>query len=211
MQLVIGNKNYSSWSLRPWLGLKVAGIEFEEILLPLYEENARSKRLVYSPSGKVPLLADGTLRIWDSLAIAEYLAEKYPEKQLWPKTIEARAMARSVCAEMHGGFANLRNMLNMDIRARLQAEITPEAQAEIDRIIAIWTECRDRFGSGGPFLFGNFSWADAFYAPVATRFVTYGIPLSGVAQAYVDTILALPAMQEWIAAAKVEPWTQPKK
>lgn len=211
MQLVIGNKNYSSWSLRPWLGLKVAGIEFEEILLPLYEENARSKRLAYSPSGKIPLLADGTLRIWDSLAIAEYLAEKYPEKQLWPQNIEARAAARSVCAEMHAGFATLRSVLNMDIRARLQVEITPEVQAEIDRIIEIWEYCRSRFGAGGPFLFGNFTWADAFYAPVAARFATYSIALPPAAQAYADTILALPAMQEWIAAAQAEPWTQPKK
>lgn len=210
MQLIIGNKNYSSWSLRPWLGLKLAGIEFEEILIPLYEPDTRSQRLAFSPTGKVPLLVDGELRVWDSLAIAEYLAEKFPEKQLWPQDIAARATARSICAEMHSGFTALRNVLNMDIRVRLQADITPEVEADIERIIAIWTECRARFGAAGPFLFGQFSWADAFYAPVATRFVTYSISLPPVAQAYVETILALPAMQEWIAAAHAEPWTNHK-
>ncbi len=210
MQLVIGNKNFSSWSLRPWLGLKVAGIEFEEILLPLYEPDARSQRLAFSPTGKVPLLIDGELRVWDSLSIAEYLAEQFPEKQLWPQDVAARAFARSICAEMHAGFSAVRNALGMDIRARLQAEITPEVQADIERIVALWTECRSRFGTGGPFLFGRFSWADAFYAPVVTRCVTYSIPLPPVAQAYVDTILALPAMQEWIAAAQIETWSYKK-
>ena len=210
MQLIIGNKNFSSWSLRPWLGFKVAGIEFEEILLPLYEPDARSQRLIYSPTGKVPLLVDGELHIWDSLAIAEYLAEKYPEKSLWPQAIAARATARSICAEMHAGFSAMRNMLNMDIRERLQADLTPEVQADIDRVLAIWSDCRERFGANGPFLFGQFSWADAFYAPVVTRFTTYGIALPSEAQRYVDTILALPAMQEWIAAAQIETWSYKK-
>ncbi|MBS1155861.1 MAG: Glutathione S-transferase [Proteobacteria bacterium] len=210
MQLVIGNKNYSSWSLRPWLGLKVADIPFEETLLPLYEPDARSQRLAFSPTGKVPLLVDGELRVWDSLAIAEYVAEKFPDRGLWPADVAARATARSICAEMHSGFAALRDILNMDIRASLQVGLTPEAQADIERIIAIWTECRARFGADGPFLFGRFSWADAFYAPVVTRFVTYKIPLPPVAQAYAETILALPAMQEWITAAHAEPWTNHK-
>ncbi len=210
MQLVIGNKNFSSWSLRPWLGLKVAGIEFEEILLPLYEPDARSQRLAFSPTGKVPLLIDGDLRVWDSLAIAEYVAEKFPDRGLWPSDVAARAMARSICAEMHAGFSAVRNALGMDIRARLQVEITPEVQAEIGRIVALWIECRSRFGAGGPFLFGQFSWADAFYAPVVTRFVTYSIPLPPVAQAYADTILTLPALQEWTAAAQIETWSYKK-
>lgn len=210
MQLVIGNKNYSSWSLRPWLGLKVADIPFEETLLPLYEPNARSQRLVFSPTGKVPLLIDGDLRVWDSLAIAEYLAEKFPDKHLWPQAIAARAMARSICAEMHSGFTALRNVLNMDIRVQLKTDITADVQADIDRIVAIWTECRTHFGATGPFLFGQFTWADAYYAPVVTRFVTYSTPLPPVAKTYVETILALPAMQEWIAAAHAEPWTNHK-
>lgn len=207
MQLIIGNKNYSSWSLRPWLGLKVAGIPFEETVLNLYEPEARSKRLAYSPTGKVPLLIDGGIKVWDSLAIAEYVAETFPDKPLWPQDAAARAQARSICAEMHSGFTSLRSELSMDVRARLKAEVSPQAQADIDRIVALWSDCRGRFGSGGPFLFGQFSWADAFYAPVVTRFATYAVALPPVAQAYVETILALPAMQDWIAAAKAEPWT----
>lgn len=207
MQLIIGNKNYSSWSLRPWLGLKVAGIPFEETVLNLYEPDARSKRLAYSPTGKVPFLIDGEIKVWDSMAIAEYVAEKFPEKQLWPQDVAARAIARSISAEMHSGFSALRNECGMDIRTRIKKEITPDVQADIDRIVGLWSDCRARFGAGGPFLFGQFSWADAFYAPVVTRFATYAVALPPVAQAYVETILALPAMQDWIAAAKAEPWT----
>lgn len=207
MQLVIGNKNYSSWSLRPWLGLKVADIAFEEILLNLYEPDALSKRLAYSPTGKVPFLIDGAIKVWDSLAISEYVAEKFPEKQLWPREVEARAWARSISAEMHAGFASLRGSLDMDIRARQKVDITSQVQADIDRIVSIWTDCRTRFGTGGSFLFGEFSWGDAFYAPVVMRFVTYGIALPSVAQAYADTILSLPALQDWIATAQTEPWS----
>ncbi|SFN93304.1 glutathione S-transferase [Formivibrio citricus] len=207
MQLIIGNKNYSSWSLRPWLGLKVAGISFEETVLNLYEPEARSKRLAYSPTGKVPLLIDGEIKVWDSLAIAEYVAEKFPEKQLWPQDVAARALARSICAEMHSGFTSLRSELSMDVRASLKAEISPQAQADIDRIVSIWTECRNRFTVAGPFLFGQLTWADAFYAPIASRFATYDVALPSVAQAYIETVLALPEMQEWVAAAKSEPWT----
>lgn len=205
MQLVIGNKNYSSWSLRPWLGLKVAGIPFDEVLLPLYEEESVARRLAFSPTGKVPLLVDGALKVWDSLAIAEYLAEKYPEQGLWPEDVKARAIARAICAEIHSEFSALRAVCSMDIRARKQVEITPAAQADIDRIIALWGECRSRFGEGGPYLFGRFTWADAYCAPIVTRCITYGIPLPRQAQTYVDTILALPAMQEWIVAANNEP------
>lgn len=207
MQLVIGNKNYSSWSLRPWLGLKVAGVPFDEILLPLYEPEGKARRLAFSPTGKVPLLVDGSLKVWDSLAIAEYVAEKFPDCGLWPVDVTARSIARSACAEMHSGFSALRNVCGMDIRARKTVEITAEVQADIDRIVALWGDCRARFGQSGPFLFGAFTWADAYFAPVVMRFLTYGIPLSRQAQEYVDTIVALPAMQEWIAAAKDEPWT----
>lgn len=207
MQLVIGNKNYSSWSLRPWLGLKVAGIAFEEILLPLYEPEGKARRLAFSPTGKVPLLVDGALKVWDSLAIAEYVAEKFPEKQLWPQDVVARAIARSICAEMHSGFTALRTGCGMDIRRKIEVEITPEIQADVDRIVGLWADCRARFGAGGPFLFGKFSWADAYYAPVVTRFVTYGIAVPSAVQTYMDTLWGLPAMQEWIASAKTEPWT----
>ena len=173
MQLVIGNKNYSSWSLRPWLGLKVAGIEFEEILLPLYEENARSKRLVYSPSGKVPLLADGTLRIWDSLAIAEYLAEQFPARKMWPADREARAIARAVSAEMHSGFQALRSQLPMNMhRDRPAIAYNADAQRDIDRIQEIWRDCRARFGGAGHYLFGAPTIADAMFAPVVSRFAS---------------------------------------
>ncbi|TJZ78981.1 glutathione S-transferase family protein [Chitiniphilus eburneus] len=206
MQLVIGNKNYSSWSLRPWLGMKVAGIAFEEILIPLYQSGSKAEILRHSPNGKVPALQDGDLLVWDTLAIAEYLAEKFPDRHLWPQDPAARAIARSVCAEMHSGFTTLRSTCNMDIRASKPVTMTPDLQSDVDRIVAIWTDCRTRFGNGGAFLFDKFSWADAFYAPVVTRFVTYGIAVPGDARRYMDTVLALPPMQEWIAAGKAEPW-----
>ncbi|UXY15110.1 glutathione S-transferase family protein [Chitiniphilus purpureus] len=206
MQLVIGNKNYSSWSLRPWLGLKMAGIAFEEILIPLYQEGSKAEMLKYSPTGRVPALLDGELAVWDSLAIAEYIAEKFPDRQLWPQDAAARAVARSVCAEMHSGFQALRTLCSMDIRARRQVGLTPEVAADIERIVAIWTDCRNRFAGGAPFLFGRFSWADAFYAPVVLRFVTYGITVPDDAQRYMETVLALPPVQEWIEAGRAEPW-----
>ncbi|GAA5784255.1 glutathione S-transferase family protein [Chitiniphilus shinanonensis] len=206
MQLVIGNKNYSSWSLRPWLGMKVAGIAFEEILIPLYQAGSKAEILRHSPNGKVPALKDGDLLVWDTLAIAEYIAEKFPDRHLWPQDMAARAVARSVCAEMHSGFTTLRSQCPMDIRASKQATPSPDLQNDVDRIVAIWTDCRARFGNGGAFLFDKFSWADAFFAPVVTRFVTYGLAVPGDARRYMDTILALPAMQEWIAAGRAEPW-----
>lgn len=204
MQLVIGNKNYSSWSLRPWLGMKVLGIPFDEVFIPLRLPESRENILKYSPSGKVPTLVDGDLVVWESLAIAEYLAESYPA--LWPLDANARAIARSVCAEMHAGFPHLRSVCSMDIRSSKTIEITPELQQEIDRILTIWQECRERFGSGGSYLFGEFSWADAFFAPVVTRFVTYGVVVPGFARSYMQLILDLPAMQEWASAAKAEVW-----
>ncbi len=205
LTLVIGNKNYSSWSLRPWLLLKQAGIPFTEIRIPLYVGDWRERVLKHSPSGKVPVLEHGPVKVWDSLAICEYLAEQFPEKQLWPADAAARAEARSVSAEMHSGFQALRQNMFMNIRRRLPARgRTPEVAADIGRITAMWNGCRRRYAAGGPFLFGRFSIADAMYAPVALRFQTYEVPVDGAAGEYLRTLLALPALQEWIAAAHAE-------
>lgn len=201
LTLVIGNKNYSSWSLRPWLLLKQAAILFKEIRLALGSDDLSK----YSPSGLVPALKHGSVTIWDSLAIAEYLAEQFPEKELWPRDAEARAMARSVSAEMHSGFTHLRTHMNMNCRSHFPGKgMTPEVARDIQRIQQIWQDCRSRFGKDGEFLFGKFSIADAMYAPVTFRFVTYAVPLSAIARDYVDTLQGLPAMQEWLAAAKAE-------
>lgn len=208
--LVIGNKAYSSWSLRPWLLMKQAGIGFEEIRLSLYAEGARHKLLQHSPTGKVPVLKDGDLTVWDSLAICEYIAERHPEKQLWPAQSGARARARSISAEMHSGFANLRNQMPMNVRREISdGARTPEVAAEVARIEAIWNECRSRHGADGPFLFGAFSIADAMYAPVASRFRSYGVALASVGTQYVAAIHALPAMREWVAGAHAEAEVNP--
>lgn len=202
MTLVIGTKRFSSWSLRPWLAAKMAGAEFDEVLIALRQPETKAEILKHSPSGKVPCLIHGGLAVWDSLAICEYLAELHPT--LWPEGREARAVARSVSAEMHSGFPNLRNVCSMDIGAVTPlAEVPPEVQAEVDRIQALWTDCRARFGAkaGGPFLFGRFSVADAMYAPVVSRFTTFAIKMDSVSQAYCDAIWSLPAMQEWKQAA----------
>ncbi len=205
--LVIGNKNYSSWSLRPWLLMTQFKIPFKEVLIPLYEGDYKKKILAYSPSGKVPYLRHGKVSIWDSLAIAEYLAETFPKKNLWPKDKKARAWARSVSAEMHSGFMSLRKNCPMDVRAsRPQEEFSLEVKADIDRIVKIWEGCRKQFSSSGPFLFGKFSIADAMFAPVVWRFETYGVELKGMALQYYQQILALPAMQSWKEAALAEPW-----
>ena len=209
--LVIGNKAYSSWSLRPWLLMKQAGIGFEEIRLSLYEDGAKQKILQYSATGKVPVLTDGDLTIWDSLAICEYLAEKHPEKQLWPADVAARAHARAISAEMHSGFTHLRTRMPMNVRREIPGRpTTPEVVAEIARIETIWNHCRSRFGAGGLFLFGAFSIADAMYAPVASRLRTYGVTVAGEAAQYVASIHALPAMQEWIAGARAETEVNPQ-
>ena len=207
--LVIGNKNYSSWSLRPWLAMKVAGIPFAEHRIPLYGPGSKDQILVYSPAGKVPCLADGDLRVWDSLSICEYLAEKHPG--LWPQDPAARALARSVSAEMHSGFANLRAKMSMNIRKRYPGlGRTPESLADVARIVSLWSDCRARYGKGGPFLFGAFSIADAMYAPVVLRFRTYEVELPADCRAYSDAVLALPAMQDWIAAAMAETESLPQ-
>jgi glutathione S-transferase len=200
--LVIGNKNYSSWSLRAWLAMKVLELPFEERRIALYVPGARERILQYSPSGKVPCLVDGPLRVWESLAILEYLAETHP---LWPAAPAARAVARSICAEMHAGFANLRQHMSMNLRKRHPGKgRTPEVLREIERIVAMWSDARARFGGAGGYLFGRFSAADCMYAPVVLRFRTYDVDLPSDCRAYCDAMLALPAMQEWIAAAEAE-------
>ncbi len=205
LTLVIGNKNYSSWSLRPWLVLRHLGIAFEEVRIPLYRPDSVGALAVWSPSGKVPVLHDGDLRVWDSLAICEYLAERFPDQRLWPEDRAARAVARSVVSEMHAGFTGLRHAMSMNIRSRYPGKgRTPECLKDIERILAIWVDCRSRFGAGGAFLFGRFGIADAMYAPVVLRFRTYGVPLEGVAQDYADAVLALPALQAWVTDALAE-------
>jgi glutathione S-transferase len=200
--IYLGNKNYSSWSLRPWLALKQTGAAFDEEVIPLDEPTTRSTILRYSPSGRVPALKHNELTVWDGLAICEYLAETFPEAKLWPDDKAARAVARSVCAEMHSGFAALREHLPMNMRSSFPNRgVTPEVQADVNRIAAIWRDCRKRFGEGGPFLFGAFTNADAMYAPVVSRFRTY----KEIAQEYADAVWALPALQEWLTAARNEP------
>jgi glutathione S-transferase len=202
--LHIGEKNYSSWSLRPWLVLRQAAIPFEERTVSLREDAGKAARFARLPAGRVPVLEDGEVRVWDSLAIAEYLAERHPG--LWPADPRARAWARSVSAEMHAGFGALRSGMSMDVRARRpQRRRTPEVLADVARIERIWTETRARFGAGGPMLFGSFTIADAFYAPVAFRFRTYGVEPAGEAGAYARALLALPGMREWEAAGRDDP------
>jgi glutathione S-transferase len=203
--LVIGTRRWSSWSLRPWLALKAAGVTFDEIVIPLRRPDTQARIVEYSPSGKLPFLRDGEVNVWDSLAICEYVAEMLPGADLWPKDREARAVARSIAAEMHSGFPALREHLSMDVtRTIALPDIPAPAQADIARVQRIWTGCRSRFGTGGAFLFGAFTIADAMYAPVATRFHTYGVALDPACRAYVDAIYALPAMKEWITAAHKE-------
>lgn len=203
LTLVIGTKRTSSWSLRPWLALKSAGIPFEEVVIGLRRPDTRANILRHSPSGKVPLLKDGALLVWDSLAICEYLAERFPETHLWPDDREARAVARSVSAEMHGGFMPLRNALSMDMKLTVPPAAPPLDVAEnIARIGELWSDCRRRFGKGGPFLFGAFTIADAMYAPVVSRFRSYGVTTDAVGTAYRAAVEALPAWKEWSAAAQ---------
>jgi glutathione S-transferase len=207
--LFIGSKNTSSWSLRPWLAMKMAKLAFEEVLIPLRRPETKAAIKSHSPSGKVPALIidenGGVQTVWDSLAISETLAERHPEALLWPEDAAARAEARSIAAEMHSGFPNLRNVLSMEIAARHPTpQLDDAVQADIARVIAIWESALLRFGKDGGFLFGPFTIADAFYAPVATRFETYGIHLPAVAQAYTQRVLALAPMREWESAAKAE-------
>lgn len=201
LTLITGNKNYSSWSLRPWLVLRHCGIEFDEIRIALYRDDSAAKLAQWSPSGLVPALRHGDFALWDSLAIVEYINELYPQYQLWPADIRARALARAVSAEMHAGFSALRQNMPMNCRGSFPGKgMTPDVHKDIERICTLWRQCRHTYGASGHFLFGSFTIADAMYAPVALRFKTYGVKLDDVCQRYADTVLALPAMQEWIQA-----------
>ncbi|MEM9539251.1 MAG: glutathione S-transferase family protein [Cyanobacteria bacterium P01_E01_bin.42] len=202
--LIIGNKNYSSWSLRPWLAMKQAGLEFAEIRIPLDTPDTHREIRRYSPSGRVPVLLHDKIAIWESWAICEYIVENFAP-QLLPSDREARAIARAVSLEMHAGFQALRQNMPMDCRSRFPGEgMNPNVRADITRIQEIWRECRHKFAEEGPFLFGKFSLADAMFAPVVSRFVTYDVLLTDVEQTYATTIWQLPAMQEWLDAASGE-------
>jgi len=206
LKLVIGNKNYSSWSMRPWLALRANSIAFDEVFIPLYTGDADKQRILnFTHSGKVPALIDGDVTIWDSLAIIEYLAERFPEKRFWPDERAARAHARSISAEMHSGFAALREECGMNLHRPVGAvALSNDARANIARVQEIWLECRARYRAQGPFLFGKFGGADAMFAPVVHRFRTYAIPVEPEVQAYMDTMMALPAFQEWTRAGLAE-------
>lgn len=213
MQLVIGNKNYSSWSFRPWIAMKALGIPFEEILIPfgspLGNPEFKQRVAAYTPAGLVPALIDGDVHVWETLAIMEYLAEKFPEKQLWPADAKARAAARAIASEMHAGFSALRGECPMNIRRPIKPrDIPAAAQANVKRIEEIWSGCRAKYG--GPFLFGRFGAADAMYAPVVARLNTYGIKVGGEALGYMEAMMALPAWAEWRAGALKETWIVPE-
>lgn len=206
--IVIGNKNYSSWSLRGWLALRVTGVEFDEVHVLLRRPTTRAAILAHSPGAKVPVLHHGDTTVWESMAICEYLAEQFPEAKLWPDDAAARTHARIVSAEMHGGFGDMRGDMPMNCRAHYPGRgLTQAAMTDIARIDALWCDCRMRFGAGGDFLFGGFTIADVMFAPVASRFVTYEPALSPTAKAYVDAMNAHPAMVEWVAASRDEPDT----
>ena len=206
LRLIIGNKNYSSWSLRPWLAMKVAGLDFDEEIIPLYEANTKSKLLACSPVGTVPVLRDGELTVSDSFAILEYIAEKYPEARLLPESLADRAKLRSICCEMHSGFFPMRGTLHMNMRKKIHLTIPEDVQANVDRIKSLWRTCRSENKSKGPFLFGHFTIADAMYAPVVSRFKTYGIELDDICTEYSRTILNLPEMKAWYQDALQETW-----
>ncbi len=208
--LIIGNRNYSSWSLRAWLALEATGQVFDEVMVPLGQEDTEEAILRWSPTAKVPAYRDGDLIVWDSLAICEYLAERYPAAHLWPEEPHARAAARSVVAEMHSGFIALRKHMPMNLRASYPPEELESGVTEdINRMIFVWESCRKNFGGGGDLLFGDFSVADAFFAPIVSRFLTYGVAPTGTAGDYMEAVWSLPAMQQWAEAARAEPWSHP--
>ena len=210
LRLIIGNKNYSSWSLRPWFAMTVTGIPFEEEVVPMDTPEFRTRVHGVSPTGRVPVLIDGDVVVWESLAILEYLNDTFPQANLWPQNATARAHARAMANEMHAGFAPLRRACPMNLwRPVTTPALTPEVRANVARIDAMWSDCRARFGTGGPFLFGAFSAADAMYAPVAARFRTYGIEVGPAARRYMDAIFDLPAWRTWHEAAVKEPWVLP--
>jgi glutathione S-transferase len=210
LKLIIGNKAYSSWSLRGWLAVKQSGLPFEEITVPMFDEewDKRTQGDEFAPSGgKVPILWDDSIFVWDSLAIVEWLADKTSRDRYWPKDDAARGMARSMAAEMHSSYANLRRELGMNVRKQFPPRELPDpVHAEIIRILQLWAEARARHGSGGPYLFGNFGAVDIMFAPIVTRFVTYSVPVPRFAATYMEAILGHPWMREWIEAAQEEPW-----
>ncbi len=211
LKLVIGNQNYSSWSMRPWIAMKVLGIPFDAEVISLNAPDFKSRVSKLSGTGKVPVLVDGEVKVWESLAILDYSAEKFPAAKFWPTDPLARAHARVIAAEMHAGFLPLRRACPMNFwRPVKKLELVPEAAANVARIDAMWTDCRTRFVGNGPFLFGAFGAADAMYAPVVSRFHTYAVDVGATARAYMAAVMALPAWAEWHAAAVKEPWVLPE-
>jgi glutathione S-transferase len=207
LTLVIGNQNYSSWSFRPWIAMKAAGIEFEHKVISLTDPSFKSELLRVSAAGKVPVLINGVLQVWESLAILEYLAERFPNGHLWPADSNARAHARAISSEMHAGFLPLRRHCPMNFWRSVNKRDMPEdVAANVRRIDEMWSDCRSRFAAKGPFLFGRFSAADAMYAPVVSRFHTYAVEVGAEARAYMETMRSLPAWEEWERAARAEPW-----
>ena len=212
MKLIIGNKNYSSWSFRGWLAAKQSGLHFEEIIVPLFGEEWQQRKLsedsgMMPSHGRVPILWDGDNVVWDSLAILEYLSDKVGRDRFWPKDESARGMARSMVAEMHSSFPALRRELPMNVRRRVGLDsVSEETKQDIVRVLSLWAEARSRHGSGGPFLFGTYGAADIFYAPLVSRFTTYGIAVPGFAQVYMEAMWEHEWTQEWIAAAENEEW-----
>jgi glutathione S-transferase len=205
--LVVGNKLYSSWSMRPWILMRHFGIPFTEVFIRLRQPDTREKALKYSPTGLVPAFVQGPIHAWESIAIMETVADLHPELAIWPKDPVARSHARSMAAEMHAGFSDLRANCSMNLGKRFAAKDRgAKVQADVDRIVAMWTDARARFGKGGPFLFGQFTAVDAMYAPVVSRLETYSFPVPQVVRAYMDAVLATPAYQEWTRAALEEPW-----
>ena len=208
--IYVGNKNYSSWSLRAWLMLRRTRQDFDEVVIPLREKESQEEMVRYSPSGKVPVLHHKGIVVWDSLAIGEFLDETYPKARLWPRDHAQRAHARSISTEMHSGFPDLRRTMPMNMRSSFPGhEIAAEAHADINRITAIWRDCRMRYGSEGDFFFGAFTIADAMFAPVVSRFKTYGVSLDDTIRTYADAIWNLPELQQWYEAARNEPWIIP--
>ena len=207
LHLIIANKAYSSWSMRPWVAMKAQGLNFRETVICLDQPDTQTKIKAYSAAGKVPVLQHGDITVWDSLAILEYLADTFADRPWWPRDPQARAAARAISAEMHSGFRDMRIAMPMNVRkAGLEVARTETIDNDIARITTIWRECRAKFGAGGPFLFGAFCNADAMYAPVVTRFKTYGVELDAVSRAYSDAVLNHPVMREWYLSAADEPW-----
>ena len=207
LHLVIGNKNYSSWSFRPWLAMKVADLAFDETVISLEAADFKTRVMELGGSGRVPVLIDGDVRVWESLAILEYLAEKFPAARLWPESVAARAHARAIASEMHAGFAALRRHLPMNVARPVKFRALDAGAAKgVARIDAIWRQCRAKFGRGGVFLFGAFGAADAMFAPVVWRFHTYAVEVGATASDYMRAMMALPAWNEWRDAARRETW-----